>query len=222
LPFASRGAAAAIGVLLFPVSQNKQEYDIAPIYPVAAIVISGVLDETLPKKNSARGAEPPASLGWSWWGWPYGVSAVVLVLLSMPPPYVFSSFMPDIPLVLHYAPSVILIGGAAMLGRSIMRPKRVRCFPALTIPLWSVFLMGALFYLPALELFRPVKDFCRLIATQWSGDDEAGFFGSALPGMAYYLRRPIFAETSCEQMMNRSRSPNFLRLNGKEPCLFCR
>jgi hypothetical protein len=66
--------------------------------------------------------------------------------------------------------------------------------------------MFPLFYLPASESFRPVKDFCRLIDDQSSGDDEAGFYGTALPSMVYYLRRPVFEEIDADRMRRRFES----------------
>jgi hypothetical protein len=67
-------------------------------------------------------------------------------------------------------------------------------------------MMFPLFYLPAAEPFRPVKDFCRLIEANSRDDDEAGFYSTALPSMVYYLRRPIFEETHPEEMKRRFES----------------
>jgi hypothetical protein len=79
-------------------------------------------------------------------------------------------------------------------------------FLALSVPLWTIFLMGALFYLPALEAFRPVKQFCLSIEKQSQGNEEAGYFRTALPSMAFYLRRPIFQESDYERMTSRFES----------------
>ena len=61
--------------------------------------------------------------------------------------------------------------------------------------------MAAIFYVPALESFRPVKHFCQLIKTESRGNEEAGFFRLAVPSMVFYLERPIFQENSYEQML---------------------
>ncbi len=83
--------------------------------------------------------------------------------------------------------------------------------------------MGALFYLPALESHRPVKEFCRIIQSQSFGDAaEAGFFRTALPSMVFYLRHPIFQESSYAQMTGRFQSAHrvFCILNQRDYSYF--
>jgi hypothetical protein len=116
--------------------------------------------------------------------------------------------MPGISPVLHYGPSVVLAAGVLVLAWSIGRKHYVQCFSALAIPLWTIYLTCALFYLPALESFRPVKSFCRIIEAHSAGTDEAGYYGTALPSMAFYLRRPIFEENDPGQMIQRFQSAN--------------
>jgi hypothetical protein len=87
-----------------------------------------------------------------------------------------------------------------------MRQRPVQCFSALAIPLWVVFLMGALFYVPALETFRPIKGFCKLIQTHARSGHEAGYFRTALPSMVFYLRQPIFQESDYARMERRFQS----------------
>jgi 4-amino-4-deoxy-L-arabinose transferase-like glycosyltransferase len=188
--------------ILFSFSKNKQEYYIAPIYPIAAVLLSGFLDMLM----AATGRENVKSAGQRSWRWLYGFLAAVLFSLSAVIPYALSSFMPNISPVLHYGPSLFLAGGFMLLLWSIFHKKPVWCFSALGVPLWIVYMMAAIIYLPAIESFRPVKSFCRIIASQSSGDDEAGFFGTALPSMVYYLRRPIFQESSRERMLQRFQS----------------
>lgn len=206
---------------LFSFSKNKQEYYIAPIYPVAAIILSGVLEKTMQKRKSqeslltgkdSRISSPKISMDipWpsrmSWWLWSYGLLALLLFLFALLAPYLFRSFLPNISLMLHYIPSLILIAGSMILARSLIRRKLAQCLLALTGSLWAVYMMCALAYLPALEQYHPIKLFCRLIETRLCTDDEAGYFHTALPSMVYYLRRPIFQETDLEQMKRRFRS----------------
>jgi 4-amino-4-deoxy-L-arabinose transferase-like glycosyltransferase len=197
----------ALTFVLFSISKNKQDYDIAPMYPVAAVLVAGVVDRITGSQERGNSApEWGRSASLSLWMWMYGLPALSLLFLSSIVPYIFSSFMPDIPAVLHYAPSVLLVGGALYLVWSIRRREHVRSFLALIIPLWAIYLMCGISYLPALESFRPVKRFCQIIEAQSDVDDEAGFFGTALPSMAFYLRRPIFEEDSSERMLRRFRS----------------
>lgn len=193
--------------VLFSISKNKQEYYIAPMYPVAAVLVAGVMDRIAGSKERGDCArEWGRSVRLSLWMWMYGLPALSLLFLSSIVPYIFSSFMPGIAAVLHYAPSVLLVGGALSLIWSIRRRGHVLSFLALIIPLWAIYMMCGLSYLPALESFRPVKRFCQIIEAQSSTNDEVGFFGTALPSMAFYLRRPIFEEDSPERMLRRFQS----------------
>jgi 4-amino-4-deoxy-L-arabinose transferase-like glycosyltransferase len=205
--------------ILFSLSKNKQEYYIAPIYPVAAVILSGVLDKTLQKEISAASSRPGTgskipdikttaggTSGIFWWQWFYGMLAFLLFLLSLFTPFVFRLFMPNVRLVLHYAPSCVLIAGSIILGWSIIRRKLERCFQIPAVALWAVYMMCALIYLPALEQYRPVKRFCHLIERHVGKEDETGSFRIALPSMVFYLRRPIFDENSLAQMEQKFRS----------------
>jgi 4-amino-4-deoxy-L-arabinose transferase-like glycosyltransferase len=211
----------ALIFLLFSFSRNKQEYYIAPLYPAAAVLISGVLDRDLSKRISGKIGIPEGDWGppvpevaprsvepqhLYKWAWPYGLVSVLLLILSLPLPKILGAFIPGISFMLHYAPSLILIAGVVLLMWSVTRGEFARCFPSLAIPIWTVFMIGALFYVPALESVRPVKSFCRQIGRHWRDKDEAGFFRTSLPSMVYYLRRPIFQESNYEQMMLRFRS----------------
>jgi 4-amino-4-deoxy-L-arabinose transferase-like glycosyltransferase len=192
----------ALIFVMFSFSKNKQEYYIAPIYPIAAVVLSGFLDRLL----GGSDREDMQSAGRRPWIWLCGFLAAVLLLLSSVIPYALGSFMPNISPMLHYGPSLVFIGGFMLLAWSIFRKEPAWCFSALAIPLWIVYMMGALIYLPAIESYRPIKSFCRTIEEQSAGNDEAGFFGTALPSMVYYLRRPIFQESSTERMLQRFQS----------------
>jgi 4-amino-4-deoxy-L-arabinose transferase-like glycosyltransferase len=204
--------------ILFSLSKNKQEYYIAPIYPAAAVLVSGVVDAGMRKIKSNKILELDKAFPSSGtpmapeyfrnhrsnpWALPYGLLALLLFLLSLLMPYILGVFLPDISLELCYAPSLILIAGSAFLVWSLVRKKLLHAFLALSIPLGCVFLIGALFYVPALESFRPVRSFCLLIENQSHGNGEAGYFRTALPSMIFYLQRPIFQEIDYERMESR-------------------
>ena len=209
--------------LFFSLSKNKQEYYIAPMYPVAAILIGGVLDKNFPKRISKafrtdsdagipQRIDPslnlPSRFITSLWVWSYGVIAFLIFAVSLLLPYILSSFMPDLPFLLHYLPSVIFIFGFVLIVRGILRKTFFPCFVSLACSLWAIFLLGSSVYIPALESVRPVKKFCNVIHSQWCIDagDEAGFFGATLPSMVFYLKHPVFEETSYEQMAQRFQS----------------
>ncbi len=204
--------------VFFSLSKNKQEYYIAPIYPVAAIIISSLLDRAMKKNDAIRDPGPESAIAipasessvvpmrtshTSWWIWAFSFQAVVLFAFSFLTFYVFRFFMPDILPVLRYVPSLLLVAGSALFIRSIFRRKLIQCFSVLLAVLWIMYMMCATIYLPALERFRPVKDLCRIIETQLDADDEAGYFRTALPSMVFYLRRPIFEENNVAAMRRR-------------------
>jgi 4-amino-4-deoxy-L-arabinose transferase-like glycosyltransferase len=198
--------------ILFSLSKNKQEYYIAPMYPVAAVIVAGVLDKTLFQKlkNGRDSAElpfgqvrPPAPRAWIW---PCAVASLLFLALSVLTFRSLRALMPDIHPVLHYAPIVIFAGAGILIGYNLLRKKIVPCFSVLAVSIGALYLMCPMFYMPAVESFRPVKDFCRLIDAQSRGDDEVGFYGTALPSMVYYLRRPIFEEDNADRMRRRFES----------------
>ncbi|MDI9613749.1 MAG: glycosyltransferase family 39 protein [Acidobacteriota bacterium] len=186
---------ACVVFLLFSLSKNKQEYYIAPMYPACAILIAGAL---VRKPRLRPGAT-----------WAYGAAAVLMLGLSLALPSVFTAFMPALPPLLRYGPTVLFAAGALAVGVCTVRRRRGLRFVALALSLWSVYLLGAAAYIPALEALRPVKGFCRTIARQWRPDlgDSAGFYRASLPSMVFYLQRPIFQETDPEGMLGRFRSP---------------
>lgn len=204
--------------LIFSLSKNKQEYYIAPMYPAAAVVLSGMavagmrtskkenhfeLQQESAAQTSGHSSQSIPTGQSPWWIWPYGILALLLFLLSLFTPFFLRSFLPDLSFYLRYVPSLIFIAGSVWLAFSIVRRRPGHCFLSAALPLWTVFLMAALFYVPALESYRPVKPFCLLIRTESRENDEAGFFQTAVPSMAFYLERPIFQENSYDQMIKR-------------------
>jgi 4-amino-4-deoxy-L-arabinose transferase-like glycosyltransferase len=207
--------------IVFSLSKNKQEYYIAPLYPAAAIVLAGILNRWVSKHASGdiaiqdKNCMPPMSaeeqpsvetIQPSWGRWIYVTLACFILVLSVPLPFILDALIPDISFALQFTPPLILMGGMAWLIRNAMRREHTKCFSTLAVPIWAIFLIGAMFYVPALESVRPVKAFCRTIEKLWHDQDEAGFFRSSLPSMLFYLRRPIFQENNAEQMMIRFRS----------------
>jgi 4-amino-4-deoxy-L-arabinose transferase-like glycosyltransferase len=222
----------AFTFIFFSLSKNKQEYYIAPLYPVAAVLIAGVLDgyagryakDKIGKIFTNTAMEMLDKKFLSLMNWFYGSLAFLLLALSLLLPFVLVSFIPDIHFVLHYAPSLILIAGAGVMIQCIKNRKYIGCFVALAASLWVIFLSGAVTYIPDLEAIRPVKDFCRKIEGQWcvASGDEAGFFRASLPSMVFYLQRPVFEEDQYERMSERFRSEHriFCILSNKDYAYF--
>lgn len=209
--------------VFFSLSKNKQEYYIAPIYPVAAVIIAGVLDKNIFDRISAKFRNDKQASDQeitnltsqqihtskiSLWIWCYGMLALLLFAASLLLPYILGSFMPGLPFLLHYIPSVVFIAGSAWITRGIVRKTFLPCFASLAFSLWTIFILGASVYVPALEIVRPVKQFCQFIDTHWcpADGDEAGFFRASLPSMVFYLKHSIFQETGYKQMVLRFQS----------------
>ncbi len=191
----------ALVFLFFSFSKNKQEYYITPLYPVMAVILSSIIDRTAFSK-----ADPDSGWRQSAWLYSYSVLAILFLALSALMPFVLRSFLPDSSTVLHYTPSLVLLILIVILAWNIINRRPSRCYFSLAIPLWILFMLLTLIYLPALEAYRPVKEFCRTIELHSIGNHEAGYYGAALPSMVFYLGYPIFEEYSEESMVKRFRS----------------
>ncbi|HTY62089.1 MAG TPA: glycosyltransferase family 39 protein [Acidobacteriota bacterium] len=198
----------AFTFLLFSLSKNKQEYYIAPIYPVAAVLMAGVLDKMIERQTAKSGTAPrtfqQAPLSWCFWG--LGLQALLLSVFSLSTFYIFRFFMPEIAPLYHNIASLVLVAGCGAFVWSIARRRLAPSLIILTALLWIMYLMCVTVYLPGLERYRPVKGLCRLIEAQRDADAEAGYFRTAVPSMAFYLRRPIFEESNAIEMRRRLRS----------------
>jgi 4-amino-4-deoxy-L-arabinose transferase-like glycosyltransferase len=146
------------------------------------------------------------------WRWIYGILAFLLFLLAFILPFILDILMPGISIVLRLGPSLILIAGAGLTVWHAVRKKSHGAFAALAFSMWIIFFSGALIYVPALENFRPVKDFCatikNIIRTDSDNADEteSGYFRTSLPSMTFYLERRIFEEDDYERMLQRFQS----------------
>jgi 4-amino-4-deoxy-L-arabinose transferase-like glycosyltransferase len=209
--------------LLFSLSKNKQEYYIAPMYPAAAVILSGILDKTIRKRATGESASAAADGAYSaspnvglksWapketlWICAFGLLAFLLFALSLLAPYIFRSLLPYIGVLPRLWPSAVLLAGSMVLAWSLVRRKLRFSFGVLAVSLWMVYAISAWIYLPELEQYRPVKRFCRTIEMNNGKDASAGYFRTALPSMAFYLRRPIFEEYDFEGMKRRLQSQN--------------
>lgn len=196
----------ALTFILFSLSKNKQEYYIAPIYPVAAVLIAGVLDamfeKTAAASNRFRDASP------SWYVWTFGIQELILFAFSLSSFYIFRLLMPDASYKLHGFGALTLLAGCLLFLWGILRKNLKQCFSFLTVLLWIMYMVCVSIYLPGLEQYRPVKRLCRLIETNLGTEAEAGYFQTALPSMTFYLKRRIFEENTLDGMKRRLRSEN--------------
>ncbi len=187
--------------LLFSLSKNKQEYYIAPIYPLMAVFLAGVLD-----RLNASAVEEPQIRSLRLWSIVNACIAVFLLAFAAVVPFLLGRFFPDCPALLRYTPAVFLLAGAAAVVKYRAGHEYVRaavCLASVSV-LFMMFAAG--YYLPALESYRPVKSFCDAILTRAGPRDEVGYFRTTAPSMIFYLKRPIFEEFDREAMVRRFNS----------------
>jgi 4-amino-4-deoxy-L-arabinose transferase-like glycosyltransferase len=182
--------------IFFSLSRNKQEYYIASIYPMMAVVLAGVLDQSL-----RLGAEWKRLF--SLWKWGYLLISLFLLALSFVLIAVLQSLLPFSHSLLHFAPSVFLFAGALSVAWYAFRHNSVATLLSLSVPIYSLFILAPIVYLPAIEPLRPVKVLCETIKLKSQPGDEVGYYRASIPSMAFYLHRPIFEELSPDEMARR-------------------
>ncbi len=177
----------AVTFLLFSVSKNKQEYYIAPLYPLAAVLLAGITDRNLPERERIPGGLRT--------GWTVLFCAVALVFLAVGVlfPYILPALVPDSSRALRLAPTLLLLSAAALLVWQVLRARLTASLVVVAAAVWAAFLLAGAFYLPALEALRPVKAICRAIEAEAGRGDEIGYYRAAVPSMVYYLRQRIFS-----------------------------
>jgi 4-amino-4-deoxy-L-arabinose transferase-like glycosyltransferase len=178
---------SAVTLVLFSASKNKQEYYIVPLYPLAAVLLAGVIDHTL-----FTGAMIQRGI-YSCWRILILATGCVFLALACISPFILPSLIPNSPAVLHYAPAVILLFAAVILMREAGRGQLAKSVTVMAVSMWLVLMMAGLAYLPAIEPLRPVKRICSAIQDEARAGDEVGYFRAAVPSMLFYLRRQIFA-----------------------------
>jgi len=188
--------------VFFSLSKNKQEYYIAPIYPMLAVLMSGMMHKMNAAVEVAR-SERASRL----WRWSFLLVSLALVGVSVSVLILLPAAIPDLSPLLTYLPA-----GAFFLASLIPAVVAVRArlsvgFGGLALSLWPLFLLAALVYLPAAEPYRPVRDLCSLIAAHAADGDDVGYYRVSVPSMVFYLQRPIFEEFDPDSMTARFRGP---------------
>ena len=187
--------------LFFSLAKNKQEYYIAPMFPMMAVILSGVLERTL----LARPEVAPDHTK-PFWSWGFLAVAISLSALAVPLFLAIRSIIPGVPVVLHYAPSAVLLAASAALAWNVVRRRISRGFCALAFTIWLLIGFAASVYLPVVEPLRPVKELCTVIGSRSKPGDQIGYYRATVPSMVFYLRRPIFEEFDANAMARRFQS----------------
>jgi 4-amino-4-deoxy-L-arabinose transferase-like glycosyltransferase len=184
-----------ITFLLFSISRSKQEYYIAPLYPFLAVLVGGVMDQSLLPGAALYNRLRP------YWRSLFLTVAILFLAIAALLPLLLPALIPGGPIVLHYVPTVLLLAAAVALIWEIRRCRLERCVISMVISLWLVFILSGAVYLPALEPLRPVKKICSDIEARVQSGDEIGYYRAAVPSMLFYLRRPIFSVSDPDTMV---------------------
>lgn len=185
--------------LLFSLSRNKQEYYIAPLYPVLAAAIAGAVDRLLLRRPVS---DPPRTL----WAWTQAGLALLLLAASVGAWFFIRLALPEAGVTLDYLPPAILAAAAVALGVGALKGDGGKPLAVLAGSQWFVILTLVLLFLPAIEPFRPIPALCSDIERESHASDAAGYYRVAVPSMSFYLRRPIFEEFQAESMERLLRS----------------
>jgi 4-amino-4-deoxy-L-arabinose transferase-like glycosyltransferase len=184
-------------VVLFSLSQTKQDLYIFPIVAAVAALGGDWVARALPSGYPAKGGhhrergvrlQPDNTV--AWFTWTLTVSGIVMTLLGVGVLYLFSG---DRTVYIDGTRAAAMIAIVVGLMVAIL-PWRGRDVVAIC----SVLLVFIVFNwilavraLPDFERYKPVVPLSRIIEQRAGPDDVVAHFDVALPSMVYYLRRHI-------------------------------
>ncbi|MFH1574509.1 MAG: glycosyltransferase family 39 protein, partial [Acidobacteriota bacterium] len=193
----------ALVMVFFSLSRNKQEYYIAPIYPMMAVLIGGAMTRV----GAALQGVPAWAAGRRVWRWSFLAMSLLMLALAAILLFALPVLIPDLPPALAYLPSAGLflasLAPLTLTARSGLRAG----FLTTVVPLYCLYLAAALWFVPAVEPLRPVRELCGVLAEQALPGDPVGYYRVSVPSMVFYLRRPIFEELDPDAMVRRFRGP---------------
>src|SRR5262245_22431697 len=126
----------AVAFVLFSLSKNKQEYYIAPIYPMMAVLLAGLIERSLLARDS-----PEKSRLFYLWTWAFFIASVGIFGISIFLLVLLRAMLPDSPIALHYLPSAILLPSSILLAWQVLRGKLHHCFAALSAPIGAMLVL---------------------------------------------------------------------------------
>jgi 4-amino-4-deoxy-L-arabinose transferase-like glycosyltransferase len=173
----------AVIVVFFSFSRSKEDLYILPVYPAAAALVGGALASLFLSAPSRQR---------SFMRWTALALAAIIAAAGAVVLYLFGKGTQPYELaganLVGYA--AILGGLAAMAATLFNRPGSAIVTAALTVAACNwVFVLRTL---PDFERYKPVRSVCEAIASEARPDALVGYYKTAYPSMAFYLRRPIF------------------------------
>ena len=179
----------AVTVVLFSLSQTKQDLYIFPIVTAVAALGGDWI---------ARALGRP---GGRWFTATFMVIGIVMAALGAVVLYLFSGDKPVYLLSGARESALIVIAGGVL---TAVLPWLQRRFAAVSTVLGVLVAFNwilALWSLPSFEQFKPVVALSRVIAQKAGPQDVIAHSDVALPSMVYYLRRHIEDELYPEQLV---------------------
>jgi 4-amino-4-deoxy-L-arabinose transferase-like glycosyltransferase len=201
-PYAFPLVWCAVTMLFFSFSRNKQEYYIAPVYPMMSLLIAGLLEQTIRRDAAETGCRTENP-----WAGAFLAASIAVLTLAVALLVAAPVILPDLPDFWMYLPAAVMAAASAASAVYSIRRRPPAAFASIAAGLCLLYLLGASFYLPASEPLRPIRDLCTLIEARWGPEDEAGYYRVSVPSMVFYLRRPIFEEFEADSMVRRFQGP---------------
>jgi len=173
----------AVVVVFFSISRSKEDLYVLPIYPAAAALAGGAIASLFAGTPSRQ----RSLLRWTTLALAaiIGVAgALVLYLFGKgTQPYELAGAN-----LIGYA---AIVGGlAGTLAALFHRSGSAVIITALTVAACNwVFVLRTL---PDFERYKPVRSICEVIASESRPEALVGYYRTAYPSMAFYLRKPIF------------------------------
>ncbi len=201
LPYGFPAAWCLSVFVLFSFSKNKQGGCFALLYPMMSVLMAGVLERFL-NRAGREDTDPERALLLR----TFLATSVFGLALALLPALIPGAIISDAPRVLHFVPSFLFLFASAALGWNALRGSVSGSLASIVVSLLAAYMVFCIAFVPALEPAQPVRTICREIQAAAHPGDEAGYFRTSVPGMAFYLRRPIFEEYDPDAMEQRFRS----------------
>jgi 4-amino-4-deoxy-L-arabinose transferase-like glycosyltransferase len=188
----------AVIVVLFSLSQTKQDLYIFPIAAAVAVlggdwVARGLSHERgagLQPDNHERGVRLQPDNADGWFKWTFTVFGIVMALLGVGVLYLFSSDRTVYIAGTRAAAMITIVGGLVVAVLPWQRRYAVAVSAALLVFIAFNWIL-AVRALPDFERYKPVVPLSRIIEQRAGPADVVAHFDVALPSMVYYLRRHI-------------------------------
>ncbi|MEW6211325.1 MAG: glycosyltransferase family 39 protein [Acidobacteriota bacterium] len=172
------GIWAAVIVIFFSLSRNKEDLYILPAYAAVSAIIGGLLARRIERRRLVQTAT--------------AILAALIAIIGAAIIYLFNPSSSPLRLAGAIAVGAVLsAGGVTALALTVFK-KDFAAVATTAISMIVANYFFALAALPDFEKFKPARQFSEIIKSRAGGDALAGYYKLASPSMAFYLRRPVF------------------------------